>query len=348
MVQAKTWILKKHFDGFPEHSNFELRVEELPEPKDGELLLEAVFLSVDPYMRPFSRVRMKEGDMMIGTQVAKVIQSNNPTFPVGTHAVSRCGWRTHTVCDGSGLIPIMPDWPQDVSLSLALGAIGMPGTVSKRYLYDFYGFNLFSRLTALYGIEEVLGLQRGETLLVNAAAGAVGSVVGQIAKIKGCKVVGSAGSDAKVAFLKELGFDHAFNYKTVGSLEEELKKASPDGYDCYFDNVGGLFSSIALQQMKNLGRIAVCGSISLYNDTTPQTGPYPYLTMIFKQLKMEGFLQSRWEHKHAESFKRLMAWLKEGRLQSREHITKGFENMPAAFMGILKGENIGKAIVTVC
>ncbi|XP_067379781.1 prostaglandin reductase 1-like isoform X2 [Channa argus] len=274
MVQAKTWILKKHFDGFPEHSNFELRVEELPEPKDGELLLEAVFLSVDPYMRPFSRVRMKEGDMMIGTQVAK--------------------------------------------------------------------------LTALYGIEEVLGLQRGETLLVNAAAGAVGSVVGQIAKIKGCKVVGSAGSDAKVAFLKELGFDHAFNYKTVGSLEEELKKASPDGYDCYFDNVGGLFSSIALQQMKNLGRIAVCGSISLYNDTTPQTGPYPYLTMIFKQLKMEGFLQSRWEHKHAESFKRLMAWLKEGRLQSREHITKGFENMPAAFMGILKGENIGKAIVTVC
>uniref|UniRef100_A0A3Q3JLZ2 Prostaglandin reductase 1 n=1 Tax=Monopterus albus TaxID=43700 RepID=A0A3Q3JLZ2_MONAL len=309
MVQAKTWILTKHFDGFPKDSNFELKVEELPEPKDGEVLLEAVFLSVDPYMR--------------------VIQSKNPAFPVGSHVVARSGWRTHTVCDGTGLTPIMADWPQGVSLSLALGTIGMPG------------------LTALYGIEEVLGLQKGETLLVNAAAGAVGSVVGQIAKLKGCKVVGSAGSDAKVAFLKKLGFDEAFNYKTVGSLEEALKKASPDGYDCFFENVGGSFSDVALQQMKNFGRIAVCGSISGYNDTTPQTGPYPHLTMIVKQLKMEGFMQTRWEHKHPESLKRLMGWLKEGKLQSREHVTKGFENMPAAFMGLLRGENIGKAIVAV-
>ncbi|XP_026152936.1 prostaglandin reductase 1 [Mastacembelus armatus] len=329
MVQAKTWVLTKHFDGFPKDSNFELKVEELPEPKDGEVLLQAVFFSVDPYMRPFSRVRMNEGDVMIGTQVAKVIQSNNPAFPVGSHVVARCGWKTHTVCDGTDLTPIMPDWPEDVSLSLALGTIGMPG------------------LTALYGIEEVLGLQKGETLLVNAAAGAVGSVVGQIAKLKGCKVVGSAGSDAKVAFLKELGFDEAFNYKTVSSLEEALKKASPEGYDCFFENVGGPFSTVALQQMKNFGRIAVCGSISVYNDTAPQTGPYPHLTMIFKQLKMEGFMQSRWEHKHPESLRRLMGWLKEGKLRSREDITKGFENMPAAFMGMLKGENMGKAIVTV-
>ncbi|KAI4808646.1 hypothetical protein KUCAC02_000695 [Chaenocephalus aceratus] len=329
MVQAKTWILTKHFDGFPKDSDFELKVEELPALKDGEVLLEAVFLSVDPYMRPFSRVRMNEGDVMIGTQVAKVIQSNNPAFPVGSHVVGRCGWRSHTVCDGMGLVPIMPEWPQDVSLSLALGAIGMPG------------------LTALYGIEEILGLQKGETLLVNAAAGAVGSVVGQIAKIKGCKVVGSAGTDAKVAFLKELGFDEAFNYKTVGSMEEALKKASPDGYDCFFENVGGLSSSVALQQMKNFGRIAVCGAISTYNDSTPQTGPFPHLTMIFKQLKMEGFMQSRWEHKNPESLKRLMGWLKEGKLQCREHITKGFEKMPAAFMGILQGENVGKAIVAV-
>lgn len=258
-----------------------------------------------------------------------MIQSNNPAFSVGNHVVGRCGWRTHTVCDGTDLIPIMSDWPQDVSLSLALGALGMPG------------------LTALFGIEEVLGLQKGETLLVNAAAGAVGSVVGQIAKIKGCKAVGSAGSDAKVAFLKELGFDEAFNYKTVGSLEEALKKASPEGYDCFFENVGGPSSSVALQQMKNFGRIAVCGAISTYNDTAPQTGPFPHLTMIFKQLKMEGFMQSRWEHKRPESLKRLVRWLQEGKLQCREHITKGFENMPAAFMGILQGENIGKAVVAV-
>ncbi|XP_051927875.1 prostaglandin reductase 1-like [Hippocampus zosterae] len=329
MVRAQTWILAKHFNGFPKESDFQLKEEELPEPKAGEVLLEALFLSVDPYMRPFSRVRMKEGDVMIGTQVAKVIQTNNASFPVGAHVVSRDGWRTHTVSDGSNLVPVMPDWPLDVSLSLALGIIGMPG------------------LTALYGIEEVLELKSGETLLVNAAAGAVGSVVGQMAKMKGCRVVGSAGSDAKVAFLKELGFDEAFNYKTVASLEETLKKAAPDGYDCFFENVGGPFSSVAMSQMKDFGRIAVCGSISTYNDTEVQTGPYPQMTMIIKQLKMEGFMQSRWESKHPESLRRLMGWLKEGKLQSREHITKGFENMPAAFMGMLRGENTGKAIVAV-
>ncbi|XP_008281604.1 prostaglandin reductase 1 [Stegastes partitus] len=329
MVQAKKWTMVKHFDGFPKNSDFKIEVEELPEPKDGQVLLEAVFLSVDPYMRPFSKFAMKEGDVMIGTQVAKVIQSKNKAFPVGSHVVGDCGWRTHSICDGKGLTPIISDWPKDLSLSLALGTIGMPG------------------LTAVYGLEEVLGLKEGETLLVNAAAGAVGTVVGQIAKIKGCKVVGSAGSDTKVAYLKELGFDAAFNYKTVGSLEEALKKASPEGYDCFFENVGGPSSAVALEQMKNFGRIAVCGSISMYNDTAPQTGPCSHLTMILKQIKMEGFMQSRWQHKHEETTKRLMAWVKEGKLKYREHITKGFENMPAAFIGLLKGENIGKAIIAV-
>ncbi|KAM3591306.1 uncharacterized protein V6R79_026413 [Siganus canaliculatus] len=329
MVQAKAWILVKHFDGFPKNSNFELKVEELPEPKDGEVILEAVFLSVDPYMRPFSRFRMQEGDVMIGTQVAKVIQSKNPAFPVGSHVVARSGWRSHTLSDGSDLIPVLPDWPKDIPLSLALGTVGMPG------------------LTALYGIEEVLGLKKGETLLVNAAAGAVGTVVGQIAKIMGCKVVGSAGSDAKVAYLKELGFDEAFNYKTVGSLEEALKKAAPEGYDCFFENVGSNFFTVALQQMKNFGRVAVCGAISTYNDTAPQTGPFPHMILILKQLKVEGFMQSRWEHKHPESLKKLMAWVKEGKLRSREHITNGFDNMPAAFTGMLQGDNTGKAVVAV-
>nr|XP_046236515.1 prostaglandin reductase 1-like [Scatophagus argus]XP_046236516.1 prostaglandin reductase 1-like [Scatophagus argus]XP_046236517.1 prostaglandin reductase 1-like [Scatophagus argus] len=329
MVKAKAWILIKHFEGFPKDSDFQLKVEELPNPKDGEVLIEAVFLSVDPYMRPFSKIHMKEGDVMIGTQVAKVIQSKNPAFPVGSHVVGDCGWRTHTISDGKDLLPLMSEWPKDVSLSLALGTIGMPG------------------MTALYGIEDVLGLQKGETLLVNAAAGAVGSVVGQIAKIKGCKVVGSAGSDAKVAYLKELGFDKVFNYKTVGSLEEELKKASPEGYDCFFENVGGPFFTVALQQMKNFGRIAVCGGIATYNDETPQKGPYPHTDIILKQLKIEGFMHRRWEHKHLPSSKRLMGWLKEGKLQCREHFTKGFEKMPAAFMGMLQGENIGKAIIAV-
>ncbi|KAL2079285.1 hypothetical protein ACEWY4_025029 [Coilia grayii] len=327
MVQAKAWILRKHFDGFPKDSDFELKEEQLPEPKDGEILFEAVFLSVDPYMRPFSRVRMQEGDVMIGTQVAKVLQSKNPAFPVGAHVVSRSGWRTHTVSDGSGVQLLLSDWPNDVPLSLALGAIGMPG------------------LTALYGLEEVCQLKTGETLLVNAAAGAVGTVAGQIAKLKGCRVIGSAGSEAKVAYLKELGFDEAFNYKTAPSLEQALKEAAPEGYDCFFENVGGAYSSVAIPLMKPFGRIAVCGAISTYNDTTPQTGPFPHLTMIVNQIRMEGFMVGRWEHKNQESQRRLLAWRQEGKLKCPEHVTNGFENMPAAFMGMLRGENLGKAIV---
>ncbi|XP_051799576.1 prostaglandin reductase 1 [Acanthochromis polyacanthus] len=329
MVQAKKWTLIKLFDGFPKHSDFQLKEEKLPEPTDGQVLLEAVFLSVDPYMRLLSKFGMKEGDVMIGSQVAKVIQSKNKAFPVGSHVVANCGWRTHTVCNEKDFVPLITPWPKDISLSLALGTVGMPG------------------LTAVYGLEEVLELKQGETLLVNAAAGAVGSLVGQIAKIKGCKVVGSAGSDAKVAYLKELGFDVAFNYKTVGSLEETLKKASPEGYDCFFENVGGPSSTVALAQMKTFGRIAVCGNISTYNDTAPQTGPFPQMVILMKQLKMEGFVVYRWMHKNEETLKRLMAWVKEGKVKYPEHITKGFENMPTAFMGMLRGENTGKAIIAI-
>ncbi|MCJ8730267.1 hypothetical protein PDJAM_G00182410 [Pangasius djambal] len=329
MVQAKFWILRKHFEGFPKDSDFELKEENLPEPQDGEVLLEAVFLSVDPYMRPYSRARMKEGDTMLGTQVSRVVQSRNPKYPVGSYVVANCGWRTRSLSDGSDLRLIHSDWPKELPLSLTLGTIGMPG------------------LTALYGLEEICKIKAGETLLVNAAAGAVGSVVGQIAKIKGCRVVGCAGSDEKVSYLKELGFDYAFNYKTVSSLKDTLLEAAPQGYDCYFENVGGEFSSVVLPQMKQFGRIAVCGSIATYNDTELQTGPYVHGHMIFKQLRMEGFLVFQWKHKDHDSIKRLLDWVKEGKLQCREHVTEGFENMPAAFMAMLKGANTGKAIIKI-
>ncbi|KAL1023624.1 hypothetical protein UPYG_G00043690 [Umbra pygmaea] len=254
MVISSAWTLRQHFQGFPKASDFQLKKETLPEPKDGEVVVEAVFLSVDPYMRPYSQTKMKEGDVMIGEQVAKVIKSCHPSFPVGCYVTSKCGWRTHYVCRGADLTPVPPNWPKDVSISLALGAIGMPG------------------LTALLGLEEVCEIKKGETLLVNAAAGAVGSIVGQIGKLKGCTVVSCAGTDAKVAYLKELGFDHAFNYKTVPSLEDALKKAAPNGYDCYFENVGVISPGVVMPQMREFGRIAVCGSISMYNDTTPQKG----------------------------------------------------------------------------
>uniref|UniRef100_A0A667WAB4 Prostaglandin reductase 1 n=1 Tax=Myripristis murdjan TaxID=586833 RepID=A0A667WAB4_9TELE len=312
MVVAQVWTLKQHFVGFPKPSDFELKDEQLPEPKHGEVLLEAVFLSVDPYMR-FVELRCITHSSLA---ISEVIQSHNPSFPVGSHVVAMCGWRSHYVCDGTGLTPLLPDWPQDIPLSLALGIIGMPG------------------LTALYGLEEVCQIKKGDTLLVNCAAGAVGSAVGQIAKIKGCTVVGSAGTDAKVAYLKELGFDHAFNYKTVSSLDETLRKAAPNGYDCYFDNV----------------RLATHGDHTCFiSGHIYKTVYCPYIHghVLFKQLRMEGFLVTRWEEKFQEGFQRMMAWVKEGKLTWTEHVTEGFSNMPAAFIGMLRGDNTGKAVVKV-
>ncbi|XP_040216470.1 prostaglandin reductase 1-like isoform X2 [Rana temporaria] len=279
--------------------------------------------------RLYRRRMMKEGDIMIGAQVARVTESKNPEFPVGGYYVGHGGWTTHFISDGKVLRALPSSWPESLSKSLAIGAAGMSG------------------LTAYFGLLEVCSPKEGDVVLINSAAGAVGSLVGQIAKMKGCKVVGSAGSDEKVLYLKEIGFDEAFNYKTVSSLEEALKAASPEGYDCYFDNVGGKFTDAALQQMKDFGRIAVCGAISMYNDSVITSGPYIQPYILFKQLRMEGFLLSQWEDRYEEGHKQLLQWVLEGKLKYNEHITNGFENMPAGFMGMLKGENIGKAIIKV-
>ncbi|KAM4849546.1 prostaglandin reductase 1 isoform X1 [Urocitellus parryii] len=327
MVLAKRWTLKKHFSGSPTNSDFELKTAELPPLKNGEVLLEALFLSVDPYMRIASR-KLKEGDLMMGEQVARVVESKNSAFPKGTLVQAYLGWTTHSISDGKGLEKLPTDWPDSLPLSLALGTVGMPG------------------LTAYFGLLDICGVKGGETVLVNAAAGAVGSVVGQIAKLKGCKVVGAAGSDEKIAYLKKVGFDVAFNYKTVKSLEETLKKASPDGYDCYFDNVGGEFSNVVIPQMKTFGRIAICGAISTYNRTgLPPPGPPPE-AVIYQQLRMEGFIVTRWQGDvRQKALKDLMTWTSEGKIQYHEHLIEGFDNMPSAFMGLLKGENLGKTIV---
>ncbi|KAM8961915.1 prostaglandin reductase 1-like [Pelodytes ibericus] len=328
MVLSRSWTLVKHFEGAPKLSNFKLKEVELPKIKHGEVLLEAEFFSVDPYMRPYSKQKMKEGDVMMGTQVGRVLESNNPAFKVGSYALSTAGWTTHSISQGKELTPLIANWPDNIPKSLALGTIGMPG------------------LTAYFGLQEICCAKKGEIVLVNGAAGAVGSLVGQIAKIIGCKVVGSAGSDDKVQYLKEIGFDEAFNYKTVGSLEEALKKASPEGYDCFFENVGGEFADVAIRQMRKYGRIAVCGAISLYNDTVPRKGEYVHFPLIFKELRMEGFTVQRWLNRYVEGLEKLMQWVLEGKLKYHEHITKGFDNMPSAFIGMLKGDNIGKAIIT--
>lgn len=327
MVRAKSWTLKKHFEGSPTNSNFELKTVELPPLKNGEVLLEALFLTVDPYMR-LAANKLKEGDTLMGEQVARVVESKNSAFPTGTVVLAPSGWTSHSISDGKDLTKQPAAWPSTLPLSLMLGTLGMPG------------------LTAYFGLLDICGAKSGDTVLVNAAAGAVGSVVGQIAKIKGCKVVGAAGSDDKVAYLKKLGYDVAFNYKTVKSLEETLKKASPDGYDCYFDNVGGEFSNIVIPQMKKFGRIAICGAISTYNSTRPLPPGPPPEVIIYQQLRMEGFIVSRWKGEASQkALNELMKWVSEGKIQYEEYVTEGFENMPAAFMGMLKGDNLGKTIV---
>uniref|UniRef100_W5KC09 Prostaglandin reductase 1 n=1 Tax=Astyanax mexicanus TaxID=7994 RepID=W5KC09_ASTMX len=317
MVKAKVWILRKHFDGFPKESDFQMQ---------GQVMLEAIFLSLDPYMSAALC-----SDTVFG---CRVIQSKNRAYPVGCYVLAPCGWRTHTVTNGKAIFGqnmarVLPDWPKDIPLSMAIGALGMPG------------------LTALYGLEEVLQVKPGEIVLVSAAAGAVGTMVGQICKIKGCKVVGSAGSEEKMAYLKELGFDHVFNYRTVSSLDEALKEASPEGYDCYFENVGGPFFTAALNQMRIGGRIAVCGAISLYNATTPQMCPYPHMTLLSRKIRIEGFQVDQWPDKDEASTRRLVKWMKEGKIKAKEKITEGFENMPAAFIRMLKGTDLGKAVVKV-
>ncbi|KAM8962168.1 prostaglandin reductase 1-like [Pelodytes ibericus] len=329
MVTSKSWTMVQHFEGEPKLEDFKLIEKELPPLQDGELLLESVFLSVDPYMRPYSKRALKGGDVMMGSQVARVVESKNPAFPVGVYCAANAGWTTHFISDGKGVHALPSSWPENLPKSLALGAAGMPGC------------------TAYFGLLEICNPKEGEVLLVNSAAGAVGSIVGQIGKIKGCKVVGSAGSDDKITYLKEIGFDEAFNYKTVSSLDETLKNASPEGYDCYFENVGGKFADSALKQMNLFGRIAICGAISLYNDSVPQTGPYIQPYLLFKQLRMEGFIVTRWLDRFPEAQKQLLQWITEGKIKYHEHITNGFDNMPAGFIGMLRGENIGKAIIKV-
>uniref|UniRef100_A0A2K6QDI0 Prostaglandin reductase 1 n=1 Tax=Rhinopithecus roxellana TaxID=61622 RepID=A0A2K6QDI0_RHIRO len=281
MVRTKIWTLKKHFVGHPTNSDFELKTAELPPLKNGEVLLEALFLTVDPYMRILAKT-LKEGDRMMGQQVARVVESKNADLPKGTIVLTSPGWTTHSISDGKDLEKLLTEWPDTIPVSLALGTVGMPG------------------LTAYFGLLDICGVK---------AAGAVGSVVGLIAKLKGCKVVAAAGSDEKVAYLQKLGFDVVFNYKTVESLEETLKKASPDGYDCYFDNV--IFKH-CFGQMKKFGRIAICGAMSTYNRTSPlPPGPNPEI-VIRQELHTEGFAFYHWQGDvRQKALKDLLKWVSE-------------------------------------
>ncbi|XP_046815406.1 prostaglandin reductase 1-like [Vespa crabro] len=340
MVKAKKFVVVKHFEGDPKPSDLKLVEEELAPITDGEFLVQAEYLSVDPYMRPYV-VQFPLGITMIGSQVGKIIESKNPDYPVGKRIVGYFGWRTHTIVNPK-LLPELELTAQkpyllpeigDLSPSLCLGVLGMPGN------------------TAYFGLVEICSPKHGETLVVSGAAGAVGSHVGQIAKnVFGLNVIGIAGSDEKCKWLvNELGFNSAINYKKQ-DVSVALKKAAPKGVDLYFDNVGGDISGIVIYQMNPYGRISVCGSISSYNSDHASLPKCILLqpAMIFNQLKMEGFVATRWNEQWQEGIQQNLQWIREGKIVSyKETITKGFENMFDAFSGMLKGQNIGKAIVQV-
>lgn len=327
----RQFVLAARPVGMPKESDFNLLETPIPEPSENQFVAQALYLSVDPYMRG----RMNDvksyapavqlGEVMVGGVVSRVTQSNHPGFQVGDIVTGNFGWQEYALSDGKGVRKV------DASLapiSTAVGVLGMPG------------------LTAYFGLLDICHPQPGETVVVSGAAGAVGSYVGQIAKIKGCRVIGIAGSEDKVNYLvNELGFDAAFNYKTTDNYFAKLRELCPNGIDVYFDNVGGEITDAVLRQINLKARISICGQISQYNLEKPEMGPRLLGMLIVSRAKIEGFLVSDYLARFDEGLQQMAGWIKEGKLKYSENIVEGFENMPRAFIGMLQGENTGKQLV---
>jgi NADPH-dependent curcumin reductase CurA len=324
-------LLASRPEGWPTEANFRIEEVPVPEPKDGEFLVRSHFLSLDPYMRGRMNdaksyaAKVELGDVMIGGAVGEVTASKTDRFRVGEFVVGTFGWQEYAVSNGAGVMKVDP---KRVPLSAYLGPVGMTG------------------VTAYVGLLDIGAPKEGETVVVSAASGAVGSVVGQIAKMRGCRAVGIAGGKAKCDYVTgELGFDACVDYRG-GKLEEDLRAATPKGIDVYFENVGGEVLDAVLKRLNPFARIPLCGFVSQYNEKTPYAVKN-FGSLLVNRVKLEGFIVSERMARWPEALGALGGWVAEGKIRYRETVADGIRSAPGAFIGMLRGENLGKQLVKV-
>lgn len=332
----RRWVLANRPEGEVDESAFRLEEAPIPTPDDGELLVHNIWLSVDPYMR--GRMRDTKsyaepvpiGGVMEGGTVGEVIASNNPAFAVGDIVEERLGWQEYGVTNGRETRKIDPSL---APISTAVGVLGMPG------------------MTAYFGTREVMGVEEGDTILVSAASGAVGGLVGQVARISGAtRIVGIAGGKSKCDYCtSELGFDECLDYRAFNgdsaALTKALQAACPDGINGYFDNVGGWISDAVYPALAFKGRVAICGMISEYNLTEPELVPRITRHILVNRLQVRGFIVFDFVKRYREGLEAMAGWIKEGKLVYREDVMEGFENAPKALIRLFTSQNFGKQLV---
>jgi NADPH-dependent curcumin reductase CurA len=324
-------LLKSRPEGMPTLDNFELVQGPVPEPGDGEVLMRTRYLSLDPYMRGrMSAAKsyakpVEVGQPMVGGTVSEIMASRNPRFAAGDIVLSYSGWQDYARSNGAGLRKLDP---AAAPVTTALGVLGMPG------------------MTAYAGLLEIGQPRPGETVAVAAASGAVGAVVGQIAKIRGCRAIGIAGGPDKCRYVvEELGFDACIDHHAP-DLARQLEAASPAGIDVYFENVGGAVQQAVWPLLNDFARIPVCGLIAQYNAATPMPGPDMF-SVLRKRLTVRGFIVTDFAAREPDFQREASEWVRTGRLKYREDVVDGLENAPAAFLGLLQGRNFGKLLIKV-
>jgi NADPH-dependent curcumin reductase CurA len=318
--------------GMPKRSDWNYSEEPVPDPADGELLVKILYLSLDPALRGWMNEgksyvpAVKIGEVMRALALGRVVKSKNAGFAVGDYVYGVLGAQEFAISDGKGLSKVDPKL---APLPVYMGTLGMPG------------------MTAYFGLLEIGKPKSGDTVVVSGAAGAVGMIVGQIAKIKGCRVVGIAGGEKKCQYVvKELGFDSAIDYKSE-EVRKSLRTHCPNGIDVYFDNVGGEILEAALANLARGARIVICGAISQYCSTEPVKGPSNYMSLLVNRASMTGMVVFDYADRYAVAAREMGGWLAAGKLKSREDIIAGFETFPDTLLKLFKGENTGKLILKV-